>query len=127
VLKGAKMAKLSANGQELLRVERVTDKPASELIIWERDTLSYRSTGMVLRKLDVRFRPDEYNPSGRFHSYGWKRWKRVKLSALGGPVGVAERIAEKVRNRPEAGWKVIADNTRTYRIDSEFEMPRPNL
>jgi hypothetical protein len=111
------MAKLKANGEELLRIEWVTENPESESAVWKRDTLSYRTNGIVLRKLDVRFRPDKYYPNGRFYSYGWKRWKRVKLSALGGPIGVAEKFAEKVRNQPQAGWRIVADNTRACRID----------
>ena len=68
------MAKLRAYGQrEILRVERERGLPATDdLCSWERRTLAVMHNGRVLEKLDVRFRPDAFEPAGRFHSYGWK-------------------------------------------------------
>ena len=44
------------------------------LCVWERKTKRLMSDGTVLVKLDVRFRPSQYDhdPRGRKHSYGWK-------------------------------------------------------
>jgi hypothetical protein len=111
------MATLHANGNELLRIEKIIDNPTSSLTIWERNTLSYRTNGIVLRKYDVRFEPDRYNPEGRFHSFGWKRWKRAKKDADGGILGIAQRMAAKIRNNPNTKWKIVIDNTTTpYRV-----------
>jgi hypothetical protein len=111
------MATLRANGNELLRIEKIIDNPASTFTIWERDTVSYRTNGTVLRKYDVRFKPDRCNPQGRFHSFGWKRWKRAKREADGGILGIAQRTANKIRNNPDTKWKIVIDNTTTpYRV-----------
>jgi hypothetical protein len=111
------MATLRANGNELLRIEKIIDNPTSALTVWERETVSYRTNGVVLRKYDVRFEPDRYNPEGRFHSFGWKRWKRAKKDANGGILGIAQRTADKIRNNPNTRWKIVTDNTTTpYRV-----------
>ena len=80
------MAKLRAYGQrEILRVERERGLPATDdLCSWERRTLAVMHNGRVLEKLDVRFRPDAFEPAGRFHSYGWK--VKGKLVLTTGPV-----------------------------------------
>lgn len=80
------MAKLGAHGYELARVVRealFADESQNELVSWERRTLALMSDGYVLVKDDVRFWPERYDTEaekragGRFHSYGWKRGKRV--------------------------------------------------
>lgn len=101
------MAKLSAHGTELLRIEKVESiengllKPTyansdgteyPSLTTWDRTTRAYMSDGVILEKIDVRFRPDTCNPNGRFYSYGWKRAGKIK----GGAAQMHEHIA-KVR------------------------------
>lgn len=68
------MAKLSAHGKELARVEKEYTLPdRSELITWERITVVLMSDGKMLKKRDVRFKPNpnlgETKPQP--HSYGW--------------------------------------------------------
>lgn len=73
------MAKLSARGRvELARVSRTLDTPNSTLTSKERYTKAYMSDGRLLTKLDVWFRPDRFDPDGRFHSYGWKDKGKLK-------------------------------------------------
>ena len=67
------MAKLSAHGAELFRLVRSSPTPQSDFTTEERTTVSIRSDGSVLTKLDVRFKPDSFNPTGFWHSYGWKK------------------------------------------------------
>jgi hypothetical protein len=112
------VATLHANGNELLRIEKIIDNPTSSaLVVWERGTISYRTNGTILRKYDVRFKPNLSNPKGRFHSFGWKRWKRAKKDADGGILGIAQRMAAKIRNNPNTKWKIVTDNTTTpYRV-----------
>lgn len=72
------MAKLTAHdGVIVFSAERERATPEGELTIWERTTYAVRLQpgGMrrMLSKLDVRFKPDRYDPAGRYHSYGWKQ------------------------------------------------------
>lgn len=90
------MAKLSAHGQELMRLEKVnqvsdgtlspvyknsdgTESPS--LTTWDRTTRAYMADGVILEKMDVRFRPDRFDPEGRLYSYGWKKSGRLKGTA----------------------------------------------
>ena len=94
------MAKLSAYRQrEVLRVERERETPGDDLCSWERRTLAVMHNGRVLEKLDVRFRPDAFEPAGRFHSYGWK----VKGKLAAGKTPKTFRTAYE-----RAGWRVVA-------------------
>jgi hypothetical protein len=73
------MAKLSARGRrELARVSREKLTPESALVSWEKTTVALMSDGSVLEKSDVRFKPDQYDPGGRRHSYGWTVKGKVK-------------------------------------------------
>jgi len=73
------MAKLSAyNQREVFRATREKSTPEGDLTTWERDTFAVMSNGRILRRLDVRFRPDAYDPKGRLHSYGWKVYGKCK-------------------------------------------------
>lgn len=72
------MARLLKHGTELLRIAREIETPDGELTIWERRTLTYMSNGKVLQKLDCRFKPDQFDPAGRFYSYGWKMYGKIK-------------------------------------------------
>jgi hypothetical protein len=75
------MAKLSAHGTELYRLElSKTDDNPDSLTSESRRTVSIRSDRKVLDKLDVRFKPDKYHPNGEWHSYGWKLYGKLKNS-----------------------------------------------
>lgn len=67
------MAKLSAHGTERFRLVKSKSSRPSDLTTEERITVSIRSDGSVLTKLDVKFKPDSFNPTGFWHSYGWKK------------------------------------------------------
>lgn len=67
------MAKLSAHGTERFRLVKSKSSSRSDLTAEERITVSIRSDGSVLTKLDVKFKPDSFNPNGFWHSYGWKK------------------------------------------------------
>ena len=75
------MARLKAHGTELLRIEKEEHTPDGALTIWERVTVAFMSDGKVLRKRDVRFTPDRFDPQGRLYSYGWKLYKKVREGA----------------------------------------------
>src|SRR5437016_10851712 len=93
------MAKLRAYGQrEVLRVERERQTPDGDLTTWERTTITVMSNGRVLSKLDVRFKPDQYEPNGRLHSYGWK----VKGKLAAGKTAESFEAAYC-----KAGWVVV--------------------
>ena len=76
------MAKLSAHGKEVARYskESVPADPKS-YTNWERVTYALMEDGVLLAKVDVRFKPADYElalyPKGRPHSYGWKRKGRL--------------------------------------------------
>ena len=71
------MAKLSAHGEQLIRLEREQTRQ-DEFITWSRDTVVLCSDDVVLRKRDVRFVPDQFHPAGRLHHHGWKRVGKLK-------------------------------------------------
>lgn len=73
------MAKLNARGRtEVLRVFKEENLSDNELgITWRRWTRAYMSDNNVLEKYDVRFKPSQYDPKGKFHSYGWKRKEKL--------------------------------------------------
>lgn len=76
------MAKLSANGRvEVARWMYDTDTPDSDSTTWNRTTLALMSDGNLLQKYDCRFKPDTFSPDGRYHSYGWKKYRRMKKDA----------------------------------------------
>ena len=95
------MAKLRAYGQrEVLRVERERAPTAPDALTdWERTTLAVMSNGRVLEKLDVHFKPDAFEPTGRRHSYGWK----VKGKLATGKTPETFRAAYE-----RAGWRVVS-------------------
>lgn len=76
------MAKLSAHGTELLRVERTREhtREQDDLTSWERDTRAYMSDGKVLVNRTVVFWPASYESKGRRHNYGWTVKGDVKPS-----------------------------------------------
>ena len=95
------MAKLSAYRQrEVLRVERERVPTAPDALTdWERMTLAVMSNGRVLEKLDVHFKPDAFEPTGRRHSYGWK----VKGRLAAGKTPETFRAAYE-----RACWRVVS-------------------
>ena len=86
------MAKLSAHGTERFRLVKSKSSSRSDLTSEECITVSIRSDGSVLTKLDVKFKPDSFNPAGFWHSYGWKK-------RLGRTEAAARRLnPEKLRD-----------------------------
>lgn len=86
------MARLSAHGREVARIEseRAGD---GDLTTWERVSFAVMADRWVLRKLDARF------DDGRRHSYGWKRYRKV------GSVD-PETVDRLVERWKAGGWKV---------------------
>lgn len=86
------MAKLSSRGRTCLaeavreytedqlqaRHDKFWNDGKPSLTNWERTTKRLMSDGKVLEKRDVRFRPDQFDRSGRHHSYGWKVAAKLK-------------------------------------------------
>lgn len=92
------MATLKANGPKLLRISREHDTPEDLHVSWRRKTVVYFASGAILVKNDVRFRPTASfdPPTGRFHSWGWKKATAVKDNPR--PLEVAKnsyRIAQR--------------------------------
>lgn len=104
------MAKLSAHGEELGRVElERTPTREGALTCWTRITYAVMEDGVILKKLDVRFKADANGHGGGFHSYGWK--KHGKL-----------RFATTKPNIPELARKWIAAMVeRGYHEVDQFE------
>lgn len=70
------MAKLSAHGREVARIEKFTERPENELTVWTRVTYAIMSDGYLMKKLTVRFAFDEFRGE-HTHSYGWKRCRKL--------------------------------------------------
>jgi hypothetical protein len=79
--------------------------PANKLFVWERNTVSYRLSG-VFRKTELQFQPSEYDPNPRFYASDWKFWRRVR-----NPVSAAKRAATTIRNSKDTTWRILIDNT----------------
>lgn len=73
------MAKLSAHGRELARIERMTEGKEDESTIWTRHTYALMSDGYIMKKLTVRFR-ESACIEAYTHSYGWKRCRKLLLT-----------------------------------------------
>jgi hypothetical protein len=107
------MAKLSAHGREILRLEQERTIPDSEdrLCNWERKTRAYMADGKIMEKWDVRFRPDSLDlangrPDGRPHTYGWKI--AGKLKAGFSMDEHAARVLRVLAIAPErAKWRIV--------------------
>jgi hypothetical protein len=64
------MAKLHAHGrQELARVERV-DRPNTELVLWTRHTRVLMDDGVVLNKMDTKWKGSPNTEYGRWRVSG---------------------------------------------------------
>ena len=80
------MAKLSAHGHEVYRLEkRVTLVNQDRLATEERRIVSIRSDFAVLKRIVTKFKPDWLHPEGEWHDYGWKK-------RLGGPLARSKRL-----------------------------------
>ena len=75
------MAKLSAHGTELARVYKITSgNPDTDLWFNTKDTIALMSDGYLMTKHDG-YTKSPYAPNGiEFHSWGWKRGKKVKTT-----------------------------------------------
>ena len=100
------MAKLSAHGHELARLSKEIHTPNGDLTIWERSTYSVRSDGHIMRKDDVRFTPDRYDPAGRFYSYGWKLYRKVKGTPAERRVKVRELLPKLLETWEGRGFTI---------------------
>ena len=100
------MAKLSAHGNELLRLAKETDiTDPAESCDWQRVTRVYMSDGKCLQKLDVHFKADTFRPTGESYSYGWKLHAKAKPGFSG--QDVVDSILRNLAAKPESKWKVI--------------------
>lgn len=115
------MAKLKAHGYELLRISKEIDIPAGtrtivggtdvgeSLTSWERTTLSYRSDGHIMQKLDVKFREGTasalYDPRPA-HSYGWKLYRKLRKDATKTIEQLAATKAQGIRDGILKGWVI---------------------
>lgn len=76
------MAKLSARGRtEMVRMSKEESINNSDLISWQKTTVTLMSDGHYLTKREVMFKPDIFNPSGYRHNYGWKDHGKTKVLA----------------------------------------------
>ena len=101
------MAKLSAHGKELLRIELEKEiSDPNDSITWARWTRVYHSDGKILQKYDVRWKADTYHPNGEKYSFGWKLKAKVKPGL--DPVKVAAEKAERIRAGIAGPWKILS-------------------
>ncbi len=100
------MAKLSAHGHELARLSKEIHTPDGDLTTWERSTYSVRSDGHILRKDDCRFKPDWLDKDGRFHSYGWKLYRKLKGTPAERRVKVRELLPKLLETWESRGFTI---------------------
>ena len=100
------MAKLSANGPELLRVSReawtADGSLKSESTTYEKVIRVYHTNGVILEKRTVRFNPYTKDPQGRLYSWGWKKIVTAKDNPQ--PIERARLAFERTVNNPK--WVV---------------------
>ena len=109
------MTRLSAHGKELLRVELERDiNDPERSTTWERITRAYMPDGKVMQKIDVRFKPSSFQPSGERYSYGWKVYAQRKAGttienykAYVAKLGAAIASGFTTSGKPTT-WKVIS-------------------
>jgi hypothetical protein len=105
------MARLSKHGKELLRIEKETDiTDLAENITWRRVTRAYMADGKVLQKIDVRWKPDQYRPTGEFYSFGWKVDGKAKPGI--DMKDIVARHLERAKDPTTAAskWQVISSD-----------------
>lgn len=100
------MAKLSAHGRKIAQVEKVTETPDDRLVIWKRVSYTLMEDGVVLKKVDVRFRPNPAagEEASSPHSYGWKIAKKEPPNSL----SPGQRCDVFVQAFVSAGFEVVA-------------------
>lgn len=116
------MARLKSNGTELLRVTREwTFGPQEHTVLkdgtdlglslttWERVTRAHMSNGKILFKRDVRFRPDRFNPNGRYYSWGWKLYGRCKPGI--DPKAHADKMRQFI-TEGRSKWQLDSDRSK---------------
>ena len=103
------MAKLSAHGRELLRIEQEkTINDPNESITWARWTRTYHADGKILQKYDCRFKPSPYQPNGEKYSYGWKLYAKLKKGV--DPVAHAAEKEQFIRSG-QSKWSISNDTS----------------
>lgn len=98
------MAKLSAHGKELLRIEReldITDPESS--VTWARLTRTYHADGKILQKHDCKFKPSGYS-AGERYSYGWKLFAKLKKDVS--PVAHVAKQIELIQSG-KSKWTIV--------------------
>lgn len=116
------MAKLKSHGQELLRISREREhNPTDHIILkdgtdigeygttWEKTTKAYMADGKILQKHDVRFKPDSMDPKGRYYSYGWKLFGKMKPGHS--IVDLVAKTRDLISNG-KTSWKLDHDTTK---------------
>ena len=75
------MAKLSAYGRSVVAQLKKQIPDQSELTVGRWVVYSIMSNGDIMKKDQVRFRPDQYRPNGELHDWGWHKYARLKTTA----------------------------------------------
>jgi hypothetical protein len=100
------MAKLSAHGRELLRIEREVEvNDPEQSITWARWTRTYHADGKILQKYDVKFKPSPYQTQGERYSYGWKLYARLKKEI--DPATHVAKQTELIREG-KSKWSIVS-------------------
>lgn len=86
------------------------------LCIWERKSKRLMSDGKILEKLDVRFRPDQFDPKGRYHSYGWKVSGTLKAGV--DPARWLEIYLAPMKSGAPSPWSVDGDKSRPVQVSA---------
>jgi len=90
------MAKLSAHGHEVARIELRKDlDPDQYMSDKEEVVYSFRSDRHILIKRKVHLKPGLGDPEGRWHDWGWKRWKVVNELTKEGAVIIIAEVAKR--------------------------------
>lgn len=105
------MAKLSANGDELLRVVGIIDyiTPTEVGVIREEVHFSYRSNGRILRRSVFVHGPSGFSTATRRNDTGWKRHKRFPPDIVKDPNKLREAAQAKAERYVN---NVLANNLR---------------
>lgn len=116
------MAKLSAHGRELLRIEQekfITDP--NESITWARWTRTYHADGKILQKYDCKFKPSPYQSQGERYSYGWKLYAKLKKEV--NPQEHVDRQIAHIRSG-KSKWSISNDTSAPPVVISQARIMR---
>lgn len=114
------MAKLSANGDELLRVVGIIDyiTPTEAGVIREEVHFSYRSNGRILRRaVFVHGGPAGFGTATRRNDTGWKRHKRFPADIVKDP----NKLREAAQDKAERYIKSVLANNERVDINAVFD------